>query len=81
MRKAASHGMPDLGLREWLTVAPLLAAIIAIGVYPMPFLSASRVPVEELIARVAKPKAAVPARPQGAQAPRLPGGTPAEGSR
>jgi NADH-quinone oxidoreductase subunit M len=75
VRKAASHGFPDLTAREWFTVAPLLAAILVIGVYPMPFLSLSRAPADDLIARVAgRSKAIVPVRPQGAQAPPVPGG-------
>src|SRR5712671_877686 len=59
-RRAAEHGMTDLTLREWATVAPLLAAILLIGVYPQPFLNASRLPAEELIQRVARPRAARP---------------------
>ena len=82
-RRAAEHGMTDLTLREWLTVVPLLAAILLIGVYPQPFLSATRVPAEELIQRVARPRAA---RPQGAGLqrppdPDLPGAARAEGER
>ena len=82
-RRAAEHGMTDLTLREWLTVVPLLAAILLIGVYPQPFLSATRVPAEELIQRVAHPRAA---RPQGAGLqrppdPDLPGAARAEGER
>src|SRR5437899_2402441 len=82
-RRAAEHGMTDLTLREWRTVVPLLAAILLIGVYPQPFLSASRVPAEELIQRVARPRAA---RPQGAGLqrppdPDLPGAARAEGER
>src|SRR5438067_255874 len=34
--KAAEHGVPDLTVREWATVVPLLAAIVFIGVYPQP---------------------------------------------
>jgi NADH-quinone oxidoreductase subunit M len=74
MRKAATHGLPDLTLREWLCVAPLLAAILVIGAYPMPFLSASQIPANDLIARV-RPRAALQLRPQGAQLVVPPGGT------
>ena len=52
-RKAASHGVPDLTLREWLTVAPLLAAIVAIGFYPQPLLSAVKEPVDAFVQRLA----------------------------
>ena len=82
-RRAAEHGMTDLSLREWVTLIPLLAAILVIGLYPQPFLSASRVPAEELIQRVARPR---PARPQGAELQRpsdpvLPVGAAAAGHR
>src|SRR6267378_3010508 len=30
-RKAAEHGIPDLTVREWFTLAPILLAIVAIG--------------------------------------------------
>jgi NADH-quinone oxidoreductase subunit M len=66
-RRAAEHGIPDLTFREWLTVAPLLAAILIIGVYPQPFLSATRIPAEDLIQRVA-PRTRPP-RPRGAMLP------------
>jgi NADH-quinone oxidoreductase subunit M len=68
-RRAAEHGMTDLDLREWLTLLPLVAAILVIGLYPQPFLSASRVPAEELIQRVARSRAV---RPQGAELQRPP---------
>jgi len=81
-RRVAEHGMPDLTLREWATVVPLLAAIFLIGLYPQPFLSATRLPTEDLIQRVGRPRAA---RPQGAgfQLPRpdAPAGARAEGER
>jgi NADH-quinone oxidoreductase subunit M len=62
-RRVAEHGMPDLTVREWVTVAPLLAAILIIGVYPQPFLNATRVPADDLIQRVVRSR---PARPRGA---------------
>lgn len=31
-------GLPDLGLREWLMLAPLVAVIVWLGVYPKPVL-------------------------------------------
>jgi len=69
-------------MREWLTVVPLIAAILLIGVYPQPLLNASRLPAEELIQRVTRPRAA---RPQGAglQPPgsEASGGARAEGER
>lgn len=69
-RKAASHGLADLSLREWFTVAPLLLAIVVIGFYPQPLLNAVKEPVEAFVQRVSHPapvrKAAlVPPGPQG----------------
>jgi NADH-quinone oxidoreductase subunit M len=66
-RKAASQGMPDLNLREWFTVAPLLFAIVWIGLQPQPLLDAIKRPVDEFVQRVGKPEAprALP-RPGGA---------------
>ena len=81
-RRVAERGMPDLTVREWATVLPLVAAILIIGVYPQPFLNASRVPADDLIQRVTRTRAA---RPRGAmlQQPSLEplGGARAEGPR
>ena len=55
-------------MREWATVVPLLAAIVFIGVYPQPLLSATRVASEDLIQRVAR-KAPAAALPAGATPP------------
>jgi NADH-quinone oxidoreductase subunit M len=54
-RKAAQHGIPDLSVREWFTVAPLIAAIVWIGAYPQPLLDAIKQPVGDFIQRVATP--------------------------
>jgi len=62
-RKAASHGMADLNLREWFTVAPLLLAIVWIGLAPQPLLDAMRRPVDEFIERVGRPQRAPPTAP------------------
>src|SRR5438067_1290612 len=56
-RKAASHGVPDLSLREWCTVAPLLVAIVWIGFYPQPLLTAIKEPVDAFVQRVARAEA------------------------
>ena len=55
--------MPDLTVREWATVVPLIAAIFIIGVYPQPFLNATRIPADDLIQRVSRSRAL---RPRGA---------------
>jgi NADH-quinone oxidoreductase subunit M len=62
-RRVAEHGMLDLTVREWATVVPLIAMIFVIGVYPQPFLNATRIPAEELIQRVSRTRTV---RPRGA---------------
>jgi NADH-quinone oxidoreductase subunit M len=52
-RKAVQHGVPDLTVREWCTVAPLLVAIVWIGFQPQPLLTAIREPVDAFVQRVA----------------------------
>jgi NADH-quinone oxidoreductase subunit M len=54
-RKAAEHGFPDLTVREWFTLAPLLIAIVAIGFVPQPLLSAVKEPVDAFVQRVSRP--------------------------
>ena len=63
-RKAASHGLTDLTFREWLTVAPLLLAIVVIGAFPQPLIDAVKQPVGEFVQRVSRPEAARPRPPQ-----------------
>jgi NADH-quinone oxidoreductase subunit M len=53
-RKAAEHGLPDLTLREWCTLLPLLLAILVIGFAPQPLLSVVREPVEAFVQRVSR---------------------------
>jgi NADH-quinone oxidoreductase subunit M len=60
-RKAASHGVADLSVREWVTVAPLLLAIVWIGFQPQPLLDAVKRPVDEFVQRVSRP--ILPPRP------------------
>ena len=53
-RKAAAHGLPDLTVREWFTLAPLLIAIVAIGFAPQPLLTAIKEPVDAFVQRVTR---------------------------
>jgi NADH-quinone oxidoreductase subunit M len=53
-RKAASHGLVDLTVREWFTLAPLLIAIVAIGFAPQPLLTAMKEPVDAFVQRVSR---------------------------
>ena len=75
-RKAAQHGVPDLTVREWFTVAPLLIAIVVIGFQPQPLLNAIKEPVDAFVQRVGSPsKIVYPVR--GAADP-APSGVPAQ---
>ena len=65
----ANKSLPDLSLREWLTFAPLLVAIVVIGVQPQPLLSVVKQPVDEFIARVTQGQAGAA---KTAQAPTTP---------
>ena len=73
MRKAAQHGVPDLTVREWATVIPLLAAIVWIGAYPQPLLNVIKVPVDDFVQRVSRPDAARARVQRGSETP-PPGG-------
>jgi NADH-quinone oxidoreductase subunit M len=53
-RKAASHGLADLSVREWFTVAPLLILIVVLGFAPQPLLSAVKEPVDIFVLRVSR---------------------------
>ena len=53
--KAAEHGIPDLTVREWFTLAPILLAIVAIGFAPQPLLSVVKEPVDAFVQRVSRP--------------------------
>jgi NADH-quinone oxidoreductase subunit M len=70
--KAAAHGVPDLTVREWFTVAPFLIAIVWIGFNPQPLLSVVKEPVDAFVQRVARPQAPnkilFPIRQRGADA-------------
>src|SRR4051812_39587891 len=83
-RKAASHGLDDLSLREWCTVAPLLVAIVWIGFQPQPLLNAIKDPVDAFVQRVTRPpnvpRAAATPPPSLAPAPGSPTFAPAQDS-
>ena len=46
--------MPDLNPREWLTLGPIAAAVLWMGVYPESFLAPMRADIAALDARVAR---------------------------
>ncbi|WP_022670906.1 NADH-quinone oxidoreductase subunit M [Hippea alviniae] len=45
-------GLPDMTIREWLYLVPLLVFVFWIGIYPRTFLSKMRVSVEHLLKQV-----------------------------
>jgi NADH-quinone oxidoreductase subunit M len=47
-----NRSMPDLSLREKVVIAPVLALIVALGVYPRPVLALVEKPVERILDRV-----------------------------
>jgi len=49
---AENEGMPDLSVREMMVLAPLVACIFWIGIYPAPILNRVEASAEALVARV-----------------------------
>lgn len=49
---ADAAAMPDLELREWLTLAPIAAAVLWMGVYPQSFLKPIHADVAAIVARL-----------------------------
>ena len=64
--RESNRSLQDLSAREWVTLLPLLAAIVCIGVYPGPMIEAVRSPVEQFVARLGHadtlPKRTAPVR-------------------
>ncbi|OYW07653.1 MAG: Fe-S-binding domain-containing protein [Acidobacteriia bacterium 12-62-4] len=54
IRNEANRGLPDLSLREWATVLPLLGLALAIGVYPKPWFAVLERPVLDIAGRLAR---------------------------
>jgi len=50
--KAKNIGLPDLSVREWAVVLPLLIAAIGIGIYPQPAFEMLERPVKQIIEKV-----------------------------
>jgi NADH-quinone oxidoreductase subunit M len=66
---SANEGLPDLSRRELAVLAPLVACMLWMGVYPKPFLEKAQVTLTELIATVEQRSA--PALPPLAARPEL----------
>lgn len=67
LEHAENQKLPDLSARELVVLAPLLAAIVWIGVYPAPILRRVEPAVQELITQVRSGTGAAAA--SGAAAP------------
>jgi NADH-quinone oxidoreductase subunit M len=48
----ANAALPDLGPREWLMLAPVMALILLIGVYPKPFLDRIEPAAEKVVSQL-----------------------------
>src|SRR3954470_10974466 len=59
-RRTAEHALPDLTLREWFSLAPLLIAIVVIGFAPQPLLTAMKEPVDAFVQRVTRAERLAP---------------------
>jgi NADH-quinone oxidoreductase subunit M len=57
--------LPDLSLREWMTIGPAVAMAIVMGVFPTLFLAPSEPAVRAVVERISsgQPRAAAPATP------------------
>lgn len=71
--RAENRALPDLGLREKLVVAPLVALIIGLGVYPKPIIDIIRPSVTATYADIGKSDPA-PTHPVAAHPAAQPGG-------
>ena len=49
-RQANEH-LPDLNLREYATLVPLILFAFWIGIYPKPFFDAAKAPVDRIVMR------------------------------
>ena len=60
--------LPDLSIREWAYMVPLMILSLWIGVYPKPFLAYIQQPVNALVKQV-RPEYEIPGMPQQPPAP------------
>jgi NADH-quinone oxidoreductase subunit M len=47
----ANAGLPDLSVREWFVMAPILVLIVVMGLVPQPFLDPAKTSVDRLLGR------------------------------
>lgn len=63
-KNADAAAMPDLSLREWVMLGPIVAAVLWMGIYPESFLAPMRADIAALDARLARAAPAGDSRPQ-----------------
>jgi NADH-quinone oxidoreductase subunit M len=79
LRNPENKHLPDLSVREWFVIAPLLVLIVVMGLVPQPFLDPAKPSVDRLLGRFAAAEQRMrqndPARPPttGTQLPALAG--------
>jgi NADH-quinone oxidoreductase subunit M len=66
VRHPERRSLPDLSVREWFTVVPLMVAVVAMGVAPQPFLDRLRPSADRYVRRATAPGGQAP--PLGASA-------------
>ncbi len=54
VKLTANEGLPDLTGREWVVLAPLVAVVAIMGLYPAPFLARIQPASDRLVARMAQ---------------------------
>jgi NADH-quinone oxidoreductase subunit M len=64
LTRPENERLPDLSVREWVVLAPLVAGMLWMGVYPKPFLQRAEVTLTELIETVER-KSSTTAFPVG----------------
>jgi NADH-quinone oxidoreductase subunit M len=78
----ANAKLPDLSVREQLTLAPLVVAALWIGLYPRPIFDVLRAPSENIVRAVGGKTTPPPALARNAEGkPASPGGGTGEASR
>jgi NADH-quinone oxidoreductase subunit M len=60
---AKNERLPDLNIREWIYMVPLMILSLWIGVYPKPFLEYIQQPVNALVKQV-RPEYQIPGTQQ-----------------